>query len=70
MKLAAKTSLTGQEEVKVETFESLNEKHSTLSTEIAETETELKSAQDALSSAKSLSKQVAIQLNQFQLVKL
>ena len=65
MKLAAKTSLTGQEEVKVETFESLNEKHSTLSTEIAETETELKSAQDALSSAKSLSKQVSIQLNQF-----
>jgi hypothetical protein len=49
--------------MKVETFDSLTEKQSTVSKEIAEAEQELKAAQDALANAKSLNKQVCYQSN-------
>ena len=57
MKMAAKNV----DEIKVvETFDTLTEKHSIISTEMADVEQELKQAQDALSNAKSLNKQVRV----------
>ena len=57
MKLAQQRSSTGEDK-KVETFESLSEKQSQLTKEIGEAESDLKSAQESLSNAKSLNKQV------------
>jgi len=57
MKLAQQKSST-VEEKKVETFESLSEKQSNILKEVAEVEADLKAAQEALSNAKSLNKQV------------
>jgi uncharacterized protein YlxW (UPF0749 family) len=62
MKLAQqKSSIV--EEKKVETFESLSEKQANLAKEIAEAESDLKSAQESLSNAKSLNKQVTLGLS-------
>ena len=59
MKMAQKNS-SNVEEKQVETFDSLSEKQSIISKEISEVESELKSAHDALSNAKSLNKQVSL----------
>ncbi len=57
MQMAHKNS-SNVEEKQVETFESLTEKQSVILKEISALESELKTAHDALSNAKSLNKQV------------
>lgn len=59
MKLAQQKS-SNVEQQKVETFDTLSEKQSNILKEILEAEEDLRSAQDNLSNAKSLNKQVSL----------